>query len=116
MRMLRSHRTYSPPSTDETGDYITHTTFPVPAGAPFRPLMSTELHTLFVTKRAGPYAPPLVDLARGRAAVPPQPQPVSLGPPSVVSSVLGYIGALAAPSAGDQIDALRMYSQPIGSR
>ena len=42
--------------------------------------------------------------------MPAQPQPISLGPPSVVGSVLGYIGSFTAVSAGDQIDALRTSS------
>ncbi|KAM5536030.1 hypothetical protein V8D89_010288 [Ganoderma adspersum] len=95
-----------PPTTDDTGDYTTHTTFPVPAGSPFRPLLTTELHTLFSSRRLGPYEAPLVDLAHGRGTVPAQPQPISLGPLSVMGSVLGYIGSFTAASAGDQIDAL----------
>ncbi|KAI0828996.1 lethal giant larvae like, C-terminal-domain-containing protein [Trametes gibbosa] len=94
------------PSTDDTGDFTTHTPFPTPAGSSLRPLLSTELHTLFAQRRAGTYALPLVDLAHGRGAIPPQPQPVSLGPPSVIGSVLGYIGSLTAASAGEQIDLL----------
>ncbi|KAH9920224.1 uncharacterized protein BXZ73DRAFT_91957 [Epithele typhae] len=93
-----------PPSTDESGDYTTHTRVPGPA--PARPLASTEFRTLFTSKRAPPYAPPRVALAHGRAPVPAQPLPVALGPTSVVGSVLGYLGAVVAPSAGDQIDAL----------
>ncbi|KAH9858315.1 lethal giant larvae like, C-terminal-domain-containing protein [Lenzites betulinus] len=95
-----------PPSADDTGDFATHTPFPTPAGISLRPLLSTELHTLLAHRRTGPYALPLVDLAYGRGAVPPQPQPVSLGPPSVMGSVLGYIGSLSAASAGEQIDLL----------
>ncbi|CDO73112.1 hypothetical protein BN946_scf185007.g166 [Trametes cinnabarina] len=95
-----------PPSTDDTGDFVTHTAFPGPPGSSIRPLLSTELHTLFAQRRTGPYTLPLVDLAHGRGTVPPQPQPVSLGPPSVIGSVLGYIGSFAAASAGDQIDKL----------
>ncbi|KAI0361067.1 hypothetical protein OH77DRAFT_1417267 [Trametes cingulata] len=95
-----------PPSTDGSGDFTTHTTFPTPAGSPLRPLLSTELHTLFSHRRTGPYALPLVDLTYGRRIVPPQPQPVSLGPPSVMGSVLGYLGSLTTASAGEQIDTL----------
>ncbi|KAI8981153.1 lethal giant larvae like, C-terminal-domain-containing protein [Trametes punicea] len=94
------------PSTDETGDFVTHNVFPVPVGSSTRPLLSTELHTLFAQRRTEPYALPLVDLAYGRRTVPPQPQPVSLGPPSMMSSVLGYIGSLSVASAGEQIDTL----------
>ncbi|TFK95007.1 hypothetical protein K466DRAFT_579508 [Polyporus arcularius HHB13444] len=95
-----------PPQTDESGDYIVHNTFPVPSGSHTRLISSTELHTLFISRRAGLYAPPLVNLAHGRGSVPTQPQPVSLGPVSVVGSVLGYLGSLSITSAGDQIDAL----------
>ncbi|KAI0363639.1 hypothetical protein BV20DRAFT_1057891 [Pilatotrama ljubarskyi] len=102
-----------PPSTDGSGDFTTHTTFPTPAGSSLRPLLSTELHTLFSHRRTGPYTLPLVDLAYGRGAVPPQPQPVSLGPPSVMGSVLGYIGSLTAASAGEQIDTLPGPDRPV---
>ncbi|KAI0718934.1 lethal giant larvae like, C-terminal-domain-containing protein [Cerioporus squamosus] len=95
-----------PPRTEESGDYIVHNTFPVPSGSSTRLISSTELHTLFINRRAGLYAPPLVNLAHGRGAVPAQPQPVSLGPASVMGSVLGYLGSLSITSAGDQIDAL----------
>ncbi|KAI0660581.1 lethal giant larvae like, C-terminal-domain-containing protein [Cubamyces menziesii] len=95
-----------PPNTDDTGDFVTHTTFPAPAGSPVRPHLSTQIQTLFSHRRAGPYALPLVDLAYGRGSVPPQPQPISLGPPSMIGSMLGYIGSLAGANAGDQIDAL----------
>ncbi len=97
----------SPPSTDDTGDLITHTAFPTPAGSSLRPLLSSEIHTLFARRRKGPYTLPLVDFAHGRGSVPSQPQPVSLGPPSMMGSVMGYIGAFTGASAGDQIDALR---------
>ncbi len=100
----------SPPQTDESGDYIVHNTFPVPSGSHTRLISSTELHTLFSSRRAGLYAPPLVNLAHGRGSVPAQPQPVSLGPVSVMGSVLGYLGSLSITSAGDQIDALREFS------
>ncbi|TBU49995.1 lethal giant larvae like, C-terminal-domain-containing protein [Dichomitus squalens] len=103
---LQTSALTEPPSTDDTGDYITHTAFPVPAGSSFRPLLTTEIRTLFNSRRAAPYELPLVDLTRGRGSVPAQPQPVSLGPPSVMSSVLGYIGSLTVAGAGDQIDAL----------
>ncbi|OJT08434.1 hypothetical protein TRAPUB_617 [Trametes pubescens] len=95
-----------PPSTDDTGDLITHTAFPTPAGSSLRPLLSSEIHTLFARRRKGPYTLPLVDFAHGRGSVPSQPQPVSLGPPSMMGSVMGYIGAFTGASAGDQIDAL----------
>ncbi|KAI0673986.1 lethal giant larvae like, C-terminal-domain-containing protein [Trametes maxima] len=95
-----------PPSTEDSGDFTAHATFPVPAGSSLRPLLSTDLHTLFSHRRAGPYTPPLVDLSFGRGTVPAQPQPVSLGPPSLVGSVLGYIGAFGGASAGEQVDTL----------
>lgn len=101
---------YSPPTTDDTGDYTAHTTFPVPTGSPIRPLCTIELHTLFSSRRLGPYEPPFVDLTHRRGTVPAQPQPVSLGPPSVVGSVLGYIGSFTAANVGDQIDTLRTFS------
>ncbi|KAI0756487.1 lethal giant larvae like, C-terminal-domain-containing protein [Daedaleopsis nitida] len=94
------------PATDGTGDFLTHTAFPAPPGSSSRKVYSTELHTLFSARRVGPYAPPFVDLTHGRGPIPPQPQPVSLGPASVMSSVLGYLGSLSVTSAGDQIDAL----------
>lgn len=98
---------YSPPSTDDTGDLITHNAFPTPAGSSLRPLLSSEIHTLFSRRRKGPYTFPLVDLAHGRGTVPSQPQPVSLGPPSMMGSMMEYISSFTGASAGDQIDALR---------
>ncbi|RPD65083.1 hypothetical protein L227DRAFT_571522 [Lentinus tigrinus ALCF2SS1-6] len=95
-----------PPKTDDSGDYIVHTNFPVPPGSSTRLISSTELHTLFTTRRTGLFFPPFVNLAYGRGAVPAQPQPVSLGPASMMGSVLGYLGSLSITSAGDQIDTL----------
>ncbi|KAI0334428.1 hypothetical protein GY45DRAFT_1334312 [Cubamyces sp. BRFM 1775] len=105
---LPASGTSDPPSTDDTGDFVKYSTFPAPAGSSVRPLHSTHLQTLFSHRRAGPYALPLVDLTHGRGSVPSQPQPISLGPPSMIGSMLGYIGSLSGASAGDQIDTLRV--------
>ncbi|OSX67117.1 hypothetical protein POSPLADRAFT_1063938 [Postia placenta MAD-698-R-SB12] len=86
-------------STDPTGDYITFVLDPTT-----RLTRETRYGTLFGTRRAAPYAPPLVDLAFGRPPVPPQPAPVSLEPQSVIGSVLGYLGR--GVMSGAEIDAL----------
>ena len=61
--------------------------------------------TLYNVRRSDPYAPPSVDFMYGRGAVPPQPQPVSVGPTSLVGSWLGYL--TSKTMTGEQIDALR---------
>lgn len=89
-------------STDPTGDYITFVLDPTT-----RLTLETRYGTLFGTRRAAPYAPPLVDLAFGRPPVPPQPAPVSLEPQSVIGSVLGYLGR--GVMSGAEIDVLCEY-------
>ncbi|GJE89618.1 hypothetical protein PsYK624_057220 [Phanerochaete sordida] len=87
-----------PLSVDATGDYVEWKRHA--CGLVYK----TRYGTLFAVRRAGPYAPPAVDLAAGRRAVPPQPQPCAVGPPSLIGSWLGYITSTAL--SGDQIDVL----------
>lgn len=89
---------HSPLITDDTGELLTMSAHP--SGL----VRSTHLSTLFSSRRTAPYAPPLVDLTRGRGTVPAQPQPVALEPASVIGSWLGYFGVGAV--SGEQIDAL----------
>ena len=86
---------------DETGDYIEWIRHPCG-------LVHTEKYgTLFNVRRSGPYEAPQVDFTYGRGVVPPQPQPVSIGPPSLLNSVWGYIATQGM--TGDQVDILREY-------
>ena len=86
-------------SLDDTGDYVEWVRHACG-------LIHTEKYgTLFDVRRSGPYAPPQVDLAFGRGTVPPQPQPVAIGPPTILGSVWGYIASQS--KTGDQMDALR---------
>lgn len=63
--------------------------------------------TLF-SQRRGFYGLPRVDLGAKRTAVPPQPQPVSLGPASVLGSLMSYIGKQSTMT-GEEVDALRAF-------
>lgn len=56
-------------------------------------------------RRSGPYDVPQVDFTAGRKPVPPQPQPVSVGPASFIGSWLGYLKSQTL--TGDQVDTLR---------
>ncbi|OBZ79198.1 Lethal(2) giant larvae SRO7 [Grifola frondosa] len=103
---LPPSRSSDPPSTDNTGDYVTHVPFPSASGSAPRLLLHTDLQTLFALRRTAPYAPPTVDLSSARGTVPAQPQPVSLAPASMLGSLLGYIGGLAGGTGGEQVDAL----------
>ncbi|KAI0931535.1 hypothetical protein AcV5_005001 [Taiwanofungus camphoratus] len=85
-------------TTDTSGDFISHSFHPSGVA------QFTHYSTVFAIRRTAPYASPLVDLTRGRGAVPPQPSLVSLAPQSVLGSWLGYLGRGTA--GGAEIDAL----------
>lgn len=90
---------HRPLSADDTGDYVEWLRHP-------NGLIHAEKYgTLFNVRRSAPYDVPSVDFTYGRGTIPYQPQPVSVGPPSIVSSFLGYITSKTL--SGDQIDALR---------
>ena len=94
--LTRLHR---PLSVDETGDYVEWKRHPCGL------IYKEKYGTLFNLRRSAPYAAPLVDFTVGRKAIPPQPQPVSVGPPSLLTSWLGYIKSQSL--TGDQVDVLR---------
>lgn len=90
-----------PLTVDETGDYIEFSRHP--SGL----IETAGLGTLFNIRRSGPYTLPQVNLATNRGVIPPQPQPVSAGPTSLLSSWIGYISSQGM--TGDQVDALCVY-------
>ncbi|EKM61629.1 uncharacterized protein PHACADRAFT_169080 [Phanerochaete carnosa HHB-10118-sp] len=87
-----------PLSVDGTGDYIEWKRHPCGL------IYKERYGTLFNVRRSGPYEAPQVDFAARRKTVPPQPQPVSVGPTSFIGSWIGYI--TSATLTGDQIDTL----------
>ncbi|KZT30972.1 hypothetical protein NEOLEDRAFT_1083589 [Neolentinus lepideus HHB14362 ss-1] len=97
-----------PISPDPSGDFLQHTPFPAAASL----IARTTYSTLFDIRRAYYHVTPEVDLLAGKKPVPPQPQPVSMGPPSIKDVVGGWLGSWGAGvgvtgvMTGDQIDAL----------
>lgn len=87
-----------PLSVDETGDYVEWTRHPCGL------IHATRYGTVFDVRRSGPYDVPQVDFTAGRKPVPPQPQPVSVGPASFIGSWLGYLKSQTL--TGDQVDTL----------
>lgn len=68
---------------------------------------SAHYGTLFNNRRSGPYQTPTIDFIpeSDPRTIPPQPQPVSVGPTSLLGSWLGYFNNQSM--TGDQIDELR---------
>ena len=91
-------------SVDETGDYVEWLRHPCEL------IYAEKYGTVFDVRRSAPYEPPQVDFTYGRNAVPPQPQPVSTGPTSLIGSWIGYLTSQSL--TGDQIDTLREPSPP----
>ncbi|EPQ60284.1 hypothetical protein GLOTRDRAFT_134996 [Gloeophyllum trabeum ATCC 11539] len=102
-----------PVSPDASGDFLHHATHPSAASL----ISRTTYATLFDIRRAYYHIKPEVDvLTRSdtgkRGVIPPQPQPVSMGPPSIKDVVGGWLGAIGAGlggkpvMTGEQIDAL----------
>jgi hypothetical protein len=87
-------------SVDETGDFIALKCHE--SGV----LEQIVFGTLFMTRRV--YDNPVVDLIRFRREIPPYPQPVSVGPPSLLGSWFRYGKPIMT---GEQLDALRMSSR-----
>ncbi|KAJ7070791.1 WD40 containing snare-dependent exocytosis protein [Mycena amicta] len=82
-------------SCDETGDWVAYT--------PDKNSGRVELMrygTLFDFRRA--YTPPNLDFSSSKPVVPPQPQPVSLGPTSLISSWFRFGQSMT----GEQLDTL----------
>ncbi|KAI0783299.1 lethal giant larvae like, C-terminal-domain-containing protein [Abortiporus biennis] len=98
-------------SVDETGDYIEWIRHEV-SGL----IGCLKYGTVFNVRRSGPYLPPTIDFKVDERVIPPQPQPVSIGPASFISSWLGYISSQGM--TGEQVDALlagpdRPIPQPV---
>ncbi|PPQ66367.1 hypothetical protein CVT26_011086 [Gymnopilus dilepis] len=87
-----------PLSIDESGDYLAWTLSPQARSSGV--IHSATYGTLFDIRRA--YTLPDIDFASSRGPVPPQPQPVSLGPPSVLGSWFSF----NQTKTGEQIDTL----------
>ncbi|THH26967.1 hypothetical protein EUX98_g7215 [Antrodiella citrinella] len=85
--------------TDSTGDYIELVRHPTSG------LISRAIYgTLFNIRRSGPYEPPTVTFTHEKRIMPPQPQPVSVGPTSYIASWIGYITSQGM--TGEQMDVL----------
>ncbi|KAF9567769.1 WD40 containing snare-dependent exocytosis protein [Agrocybe pediades] len=87
-----------PLSIDETGDFIAWSVSPKHSA--YGVVDSATYGTFFDIRRA--YTLPDIDFTAGKGAIPPQPQPVSLGPPSVLSAWFSF----NQTKTGDQIDEL----------
>lgn len=87
---------------DDTGDYI-EWVHHGPSGV----VNSWYYGTLFNNRRSGPYQPSTIDFLPDSdpRVIPPQPQPVSVGPTSLLGSWLGYFNNQSM--TGDQVDELR---------
>lgn len=85
-------------SIDESGDYIDWT---------IRDdiVHKSELGTLFGLRRKTLYHEKVLDILRDKIKLPAQPQPVSMGPATLLGQMYAYVGGQG--SAGAQIDALR---------
>lgn len=73
---------------------------------PKTPLISEGFYGTLFKQRRGFYGPPRVDLSAKRGIIPAQPQPVSIGPTSMLGSLMGYIGPRQTLT-GEEADALR---------
>jgi hypothetical protein len=96
------HLLTSPPSVDESGDYIAWSQHPT-SGT----IHQATYCTLFDIRRA--YDPHDIELIK--PTIPSQPQPVSIGP----ASLLGTWFAFNQSLTGDQVDALRkpLLTRPV---
>ncbi|KAF9502306.1 hypothetical protein BDN71DRAFT_1437870 [Pleurotus eryngii] len=86
---------FSAITMDDTGDFIQWQRH---AKAPL--IVSATYGTLFNFRRTPGY--PLIELASTKGVIPPTPQPVSMGPPSLLSGWFSFGGG----TSGDQIDLL----------
>ncbi|KAI0705856.1 lethal giant larvae like, C-terminal-domain-containing protein [Cytidiella melzeri] len=99
MHSLQLHQSSSEPlSVDETGDYVEWCRHPCGS------IKAEKYGTLFNVRRSGPYQPAEVDLLYGRETASAQPLPVSMGPPSMLNTLWGYVSSTSM--TGDQIDTL----------
>lgn len=85
-------------SIDESGDYIDWT-------FKDRIVHKCELGTLFGLRRKTLYHEKVLDILRDKKKLPAQPQPVSIGPATLLGQMYTYVGGQGA--TGAQIDILR---------
>ena len=98
----RHHRTLS---VDENGDYVDWTIKDDLAH-------KCELGTLFGLRRKTLYHDKVLDILRDKNRLPVQPQPVSMGPTTLLGQVYAYVGGQS--TTGAQIDALRKQNRRNG--
>jgi len=87
-------------SVDESGDYVDWT---IRDGIAHK----CEFGTLFGLRRKTLYQDKVLDILRDKNKLPAQPQPVSMGPTTLVGQMYAYVGGQS--TTGAQIDALREY-------
>ena len=68
----------------------------------------SELGTLFGLRRKTLYHDKVLDILRDKGKLPAQPQPVSMGPATLLGQMYAYVGGQS--TTGAQIDALREYN------
>ena len=88
-------------SIDENGDYVDRT---IRDGIAHK----CELGTLFGLRRKTLYYDKVLDILRDKNKLPAQPQPVSMGPATLLGQMYAYVGGQS--TTGVQIDALREYT------
>ena len=99
---------YSPPgryrslSVDENGDYVD---WLIKNDIAY----GCELGTLFGLRRKTLYHDKVLDILRDKNRLPAQPQPVSMGPATLLGQMYAYVGGQSA--TGAQIDALRKHNR-----
>ena len=87
-------------SIDENGDYADWT---IKDGI----IHKCELGTLFGLRRKTLYHDKALDILRDKKKLPAQPQPVSMGPATLLGQMYALVGGQS--TTGAQIDALRKY-------
>ena len=85
---------------DESGDYVD---WLIRDGI----AQKCELGTLFGLRRKTLYHDKALDILRDKKRLPTQPQPVSMGPATLLGQVYAFVGSQS--TTGAQIDALRKY-------
>lgn len=88
-------------SIDDTGDYIEWI-------RNHGGVSQARLGTLFSLRRQSIYTNQVVNLMVKKKTLPYQPQPISMGPASLLSQMASYV--VGQSITGDQADTLRMFS------
>lgn len=91
-------------TADTTGDYLLSTVHPGTQ------IVSHSVYGTLFAQRRSYVVPPRLELGFGRGEVPPQPQPVPIGPVSLFGSLMGYVGAAGSVSK-EQADVL-LFGRP----